>query len=70
MDFLFEVVYSATMLLKFGRKGHAHECIVRLSPDKKYIEWEGKLFKRKKKNERRGNYIIIESKYLLINIIR
>ena len=44
----------ATMLLKFGRKGHAHETIVWLSEDKKYIEWKGRWMSRKKKAERRG----------------
>jgi len=44
---------KACMLLKFGRKGHAHEAAVRLSEDKTYVEWEGRWFTRKKPEERR-----------------
>eukprot|EP01041_Mallomonas_annulata_P001697 gene1697-3289_t len=51
---------KASMLLKFGRKGSAHECLVRLSEDKSFIEWEGKWFSRKnfaRKPEERRVYL-------------
>jgi len=56
-DHIFAILL-APMLLKFGRKGRSYETFVRLSDDKKFVEWDGKWFSWKKKAERRGQHLL------------
>jgi hypothetical protein len=43
--------FTGCYFLKFGRKGIAHERLIRLSPDNRYVEWETSFFSFKPKEE-------------------
>lgn len=51
------ILYDGTMLLKFGRKGQAHERLFRLTQDNRYIVWKSNIFAFKRAEDSRGTAI-------------
>ncbi len=49
-----DLLTVGTQMLKFGVKGNPQEKVIRLSKDRRYLTWSGKIFSMKKDTDRKS----------------